>query len=97
MPQIPFLSDIPADTLKAMKEQAGLAPQGTRGLNGALAPLAPPGVVSNNFNGVSQDVAFPGGFPPDPHGAVGLSHFVQVTNSHVDIYTVAGVLGLAHK
>jgi hypothetical protein len=25
--------------------------------------------------------------PPDPHGAVGKTHFVQVTNSHLDIYT----------
>lgn len=91
-PQIPFLSDLPAPMLKAMKEQAGLAPQGTRDLNGALAPLAPPGVVSSNFNGVSQGVACPGCAPPDPHGAAGTSHFVQVTNSHVDIYTIAGVL-----
>ena len=89
MPEIPFLSDIPADTLKAMQEQAGLAPQGgTRPLTGAQAPLAPPAFVLNNFDGMSQQ----GVFPPDPHGAVGLSHFVQVTNSHVDIYTVAGVL-----
>lgn len=92
MRQIPFLSDIPADTLKAMQEGT-LAPQGgTRPLTGAQAPLAPPGIVSSNFNGVSQGVACPGCAPPDPHGAAGLSHFVQVTNSHVDIYTIAGVL-----
>jgi hypothetical protein len=40
-----------------------------------------------SFSGVSQTVACPNCGPPDPHGAVGKSHFVQVTNSHLDIYT----------
>lgn len=48
-------------------------------------PLAPPGLRGINFDGVNQTTA--GGlYPPDTHGAVGRTHFVQVTNTHVDIY-----------
>ena len=41
-----------------------------------------------NFEGVDSVTA--GNFrPPDTHGAVGLNHFVEITNSHLDIYEKA--------
>jgi hypothetical protein len=85
----PFLTHLPPAEYKAMKEQAaqGLARVGVRGPNGPEA-LTPPTLKTFSFNGVSQTVACDCA-PPDPHGAVGKSHFVQVTNSHLDIYTIA--------
>jgi hypothetical protein len=47
-------------------------------------PLAPP-LLQLSIEGVNQITA--GGlFPPDTEGATGINHFVEVTNSHVDIY-----------
>ena len=41
-----------------------------------------------NFEGVDSVTA--GNLtPPDTHGAVGLNHFVEITNSHLDIYEKA--------
>ena len=80
-----FLTHLPPAVYKAMKEQAAQGPAGARGPHGAEA-LAPPTLKTFSFSGVSQTVAC-NCIPPDPHGAVGKSHFVQVTNSHVDIYT----------
>ena len=82
-----FLTHLPLNVYKAMKEQAAQGPAGARvrGPHGAEA-LAPPTLKTFSFSGVSQTVAC-NCIPPDPHGAVGKSHFVQVTNSHVDIYT----------
>ncbi|WKZ15924.1 MAG: hypothetical protein QY317_01200 [Candidatus Jettenia caeni] len=52
-------------------------------------PLAPPVLKGINIEGVNQNEA--GGFrPPDTHGAVGKKHFVEITNSHLDIYTKTG-------
>ena len=45
----------------------------------------PPLLHPVNFNGVDL-IAAGGSYPPGTHGAVGLNHFVQVTNSHLDIY-----------
>ena len=47
-----------------------------------LAPVGPQAATLQQFEGTSQTA----GFPPDTHGAVGLSHFVEVTNSTIDIY-----------
>lgn len=55
---------------------------------GVEAPerLAPPVVRGGtNFDGVNSVTA--GNWrPPDTHGAVGRNHFVEVTNSHIDMY-----------
>src|SRR5438046_6766513 len=60
-----------------------------------LQPLAPPSLAGPNFNGVSEKgscgVFFPCA-PPDTHGAVGLDHFVEVTNYRVSVYTYGGSL-----
>ncbi|MDD5643352.1 MAG: hypothetical protein PHX53_16995 [Syntrophales bacterium] len=87
-----FMPVMGAAAYEALKAQAAQA--------GALqAPLAP-GVASPeplaattltnpvNFEGV--DAVTAGNFrPPDTHGAAGLNHFVEITNSHLDIYLKA--------
>ncbi len=51
-----------------------------------VGPLAPPTFKTFNCEGVNQTTA--GGLrPPDVDGAVGNSHIVEVTNSHIDMYT----------
>jgi hypothetical protein len=84
----PFLTDLPPAVYKAMKEQAAQGPAGAAVEGPGAQALAPPTLKTFSFNGVSQTVACDCA-PPDPHGAVGKSHFVQVTNSHLDIYTIA--------
>lgn len=77
------------------REAGALAPGGARGQRplspGLLAqepePLAPPGAFTS-CEGVNNAEAGPF-VPPDPHGAVGISHFVEVTNTHLDIYEKA--------
>lgn len=81
------LSDLPPSVYKAMKEQAALGPEGSKGPL-ASGPLAPPTLRTFNFEGVNQTLACACA-PPDPHGAIGRTHFVQVTNSHLDIYTLS--------
>jgi hypothetical protein len=47
-------------------------------------PLAPP-TLKLSIEGVNEITAgFE--FPPDTEGATGVNHFVEVTNSHVDVY-----------
>jgi len=50
----------------------------------AEIPLVAPVIKTTNFNGHSQSQGLR---PPDTHGAVGTTHYVQVTNSHIDMYT----------
>lgn len=55
----------------------------------SAAPLAPTALTDTiNFEGVDSVTA--GNFKvPDTHGAAGLNHFVEITNSHLDIYEKA--------
>lgn len=48
------------------------------------ATLAPPSATFQ-IEGVNETAAG-GSVPPDTHGAVGPTHFVEVTNEHLDIY-----------
>lgn len=54
----------------------------------SAGPLAPPVLKTINFDGTNFNETG-GFFPPDTHGAVGPGHFVEITNSHLDIYTKA--------
>jgi len=88
----PFLPTIDAATYRQLKAQAAqnraLQAPATPGISG-LAPLAAT-VLTNpiNFEGVDSVTA--GNWrPPDTEGAVGLNHFVEITNSHLDIYEKA--------
>ena len=88
---IPFRPTRKEDVYKALKSQAGQ----TKALQAPLpapeaaipASQAPALINTINFEGVNSNTA--GLYPPDTHGAAGLSHFVEITNSHLDIYEKA--------
>ncbi|HEX9884062.1 MAG TPA: hypothetical protein VGA79_08865, partial [Desulfobaccales bacterium] len=89
---IPFRPTIGDAAYKAQKAQAAKnralqAPPAPE--TESAAPLAPPALTDTiNFEGVDSVTA--GNIrPPDTHGAVGLNHFVEITNSHLDIYEKA--------
>jgi hypothetical protein len=82
----PFRPTIDMETYLAVKAAAASAKQTLKEPVGTLAPPKP--II--NFAGVDQKVAL--GRPPDTHIAVGLNDVVQVTNSHLDIFSKAGSL-----
>lgn len=87
--EIPFRPMMDASEYEAMKEQAqSLMPSEKPSMTPAVeTALAVPTVVAN-FEGVNQNEA--GGLlPPDTHGAVGATQFVEITNTHLDIYQKA--------
>jgi hypothetical protein len=69
---------------KAAQDRAVQAP--TAPETKSAAPLALTTLTETiNFEGIDSVTA--GNFrPPDTHGASGLNHFVEITNSHLDIY-----------
>jgi len=70
----------------AAAEFALNAPSGVRpGYAAGESPLAPPVLKGRNFAGVDQSVAC-NCLPPDTEGVVGQSHFLETSNSHIDIY-----------
>jgi hypothetical protein len=88
--QKPFLPMIDAAEYAAYKNRARTkAPYpflGTRETAGRIAPgqpLAPATVASDFEGGTDVDPES----PPDTHGAVGSQEFVEVTNSHIDIFS----------
>ena len=90
---VPFMpTDAPSDyqAVKAIA-QAKAAVAGREA--GALAPPPPGPLVPPTLRGVSFDGASQSGaFPPDTHGAVGLSHVVEVVNTSVVVFNKAGTL-----
>src|SRR6266542_3520217 len=99
----PFRPTIPPSEHEAAKQAAAemlkavttdtTAPtrSGDTQAEAAAAVLAPPSTVVLSIDGVDQATACGTCRPPDTHGAVGDTHFVEVTNSHVDIYSKTGV------
>jgi hypothetical protein len=89
---VPFRPTIGEAAYKAYKAkaaqnkavQAPVAPE-----TKSVAPLAPTALTNTiNFEGVNSVTA--GNFTvSDTEGAVGLNHFVEITNSHLDIYEKA--------
>jgi hypothetical protein len=73
---ISFRPTMDAAEYLVAKAAAELDPMSVKPEAQGPSPQAPPGLISN-FNGASQA----GLIPPDTHGAVGLDHFVEVTNS----------------
>lgn len=55
----------------------------TKPLVAALSPESVPVIKDFNFNGHSST---DGLRPPDTHGAIGSTYFVEVTNSHIDMW-----------
>jgi hypothetical protein len=56
---------------------------------GAALPVAPI-VTGTDFDGQDRTGAMDG-FPPDTHGAVGATQYVQVTNTRIDVYDLTGL------
>jgi len=86
----PFLPTMPAPDyaeMKARLQEAGATADKPADVQAALHAEAQPRVpivlVGPNFQGASN---VDGLTPPDTHGAIGREHFVEVTNSHIDIY-----------
>src|SRR6266446_4869208 len=85
---IPFRSTMGESDYAAAKQYANsaYAPGLTKPFPLAPTPLGPPVIKTNNINGHSES---DGLFPPDTHGAIGVNHFVEVTNSHLDVFSKA--------
>ena len=82
---IPFRPTMDRTAYDAAKARANsYVPGAVKPFTEIFAPLATPVIRLTNFNGHS---ATEGLRPPDTHGAVGTTHFVQVTNSHIDMWT----------
>jgi hypothetical protein len=87
----PFLPTMPADEYQELKAklqaQGQVADKHVEAEAEVEASLGAPIVlVGPNFAGATD---VDGLIPPDTHGAVGLDHFVEVTNSHIDIFVRA--------
>src|SRR5213078_4126722 len=90
---IPFRSTMGDSDYAAAKQGANsaYAPGVTKPFPLAPTPLGPPVIKTINFDGHSET---DGLFPPDTHGAVGASNFVEVTNSHFDVWNKASTPAL---
>ena len=83
--EIPFRPTMDRTAYDAAKARANFyGPRAAKPVTETFAPLATSRHKATNFNGHS---ATEGLRPPDTHGAVGTTHFVQVTNSHIDMWT----------
>jgi hypothetical protein len=83
--EIPFRPTMDRSAYDAAKAQANsYAPRAVKPFTETFAPLATPVIKLTNFNAHSSTEGLR---PPDTHGAVGTTHFVQITNSHIDIWT----------
>ena len=83
--EIPFRPTMDRTAYDAAKARANsYAPRAVKPFTETFAPLATPVIRLTNFKAHS---ATDGLRPPDTHGAVGTTHFVQVTNSHIDMWT----------
>jgi hypothetical protein len=82
--EIPFRPTMDRSEYDAAKARANFwGPGAAKPFTATSAPLATPVIKTTNFRGhASTD----GLRPPDTHGAAGTSHFVQVTNSHIDMF-----------
>ena len=82
----PFLPTMPADQYEELKAKLEAhKPAADKPLEFDLEaqPRAPVVLVGPNVPGATD---VDGLIPPDTHGAIGLDHFVEVTNSHIDIF-----------
>ena len=82
---VPFRPTTSESDYKAAKAAVN-AQAGSPGAEALVGTFAPPTVKGGtNFDGVDSVTA--GNLrPPDTHGAIGKNHFVEVTNSHYDVY-----------
>jgi len=90
---IPFRPTMDGSAYDAAKAQAAnsYVPGAVKPFTEAFAPLVTPVIKLTNFNGHSSSQGLR---PPDTHGAVGTTHFVEVTNSHIDMYQRTNAVSL---
>jgi hypothetical protein len=90
--EIPFRPTVDRSEYGAAKARANFyGPGAAKPFKETFAPLATPVIGVTNFIGHIQSQGLR---PPDTHGAVGVTHFVQVTNSHIDMWTRQNTAGL---
>ena len=83
--EIPFRPTMHRSEYDAAKARANFyGPGAAKPFTETFTPLATPVIKLTNFIGHIQSQGLR---PPDTHGAVGVTHFVQVTNSHIDMWT----------
>lgn len=87
---VPAVREVPsarpgvdARTYAAMKSAAERATASVRPAGPSTD--APPTVVGQNYTGTNQPTACECA-PPDTHGAIGISHYVQIVNSRIVVY-----------
>jgi hypothetical protein len=82
--EIPFRPTMGSSAYEAAKARANSYAPGTRKPFIAPFPASVDQTIKvTNFNGHSSTEGLR---PPDTHGAVGTTHFVEITNSHIDMY-----------
>lgn len=84
-PRIPFRPTMSAIDYKAAKAAAAETGITHQDRESPHIPTKQPNLKGININGVNE-IEAGGSRPPDTHGAVGLDYFVEITNSHIDIY-----------
>jgi hypothetical protein len=83
-------TDLDPAVYRSMKEAAQRAAAPSKPLMLAPeGPLAPPTLKGINFEGITQAAACGTCRPPDTHGAVGPSNFVEVVNTRIVVYNKA--------
>jgi hypothetical protein len=83
--EIPFRPTMDRTAYDAAKARAAnsYVPGAVKPFTETFAPMATPVIRLTNFNAHSSTEGLR---PPDTHGAVGTTHFVQITNSHIDMW-----------
>jgi hypothetical protein len=81
----PTVNESAYKDLKARADQDTSRQAASGGAIASSTLLAPAITNPINFDGVDS-VTAGNLYPPDTHGAAGPAHFVQITNSHLDIY-----------
>jgi len=93
--EVPFMPTM--EPWEYESEKAAVNAESTRSRDRSVAPESsqrPPIRIAPtlrvvNYDGINQTAACGGCFPPDTHGAVGPSHFVEVVNTRVVVYNKA--------
>jgi hypothetical protein len=90
--EVPFMPTDDPGEYEAAKAAADAAAAAGAARSSAPVPLAPPTLRIINIEGINELAAGTGGFrffPPDTHGAVGPSRFVQVVNHRIVVFNKA--------
>jgi hypothetical protein len=89
VPFRPTMSAAEYEQVKAEAAPAGIFDQKKPTLSTPNTPLAPPTMIFQDIEGVDQIGACGTCRPPDTHGAVGLTQFVEITNFNLNVFDKA--------